>query len=88
MLERAANYNWKLVHIKGKHNKVCDALSGLCMQICLYSHKNVNKNPKLLSMSKRASIRKNQLEEDDPLVMKIAEEGNLDIAYLEMLNAI
>ena len=39
-------------------------------------------------MSKRASIKMKQLEEEDPRVMKIADEGNLDIAYLEMLNTL
>ena len=35
ILEKAANSNWKLVHIKGKHKKVYDALRRLCSQICL-----------------------------------------------------
>ena len=39
-------------------------------------------------MSKRASIRQKQIEEEDSLVMKIAQEGNIDIEYLEMLNAL
>ena len=39
-------------------------------------------------MSKREAIRKKQLEEEDPLVIKIAEESNLDLEYLDMLNAI
>ena len=39
-------------------------------------------------MSKRASTRQKQLEEEDPLVIKIAEEGNIDIEYLERLNAL
>jgi len=39
-------------------------------------------------MSKRATIRKKQLEEEDLLVIKLAEESNLDLEYLEMLNNI
>ena len=39
-------------------------------------------------MSRKAAIRKKQLEEEEPLVIKIAEESNLDIEYLEMLNNI
>ena len=41
-----------------------------------------------MKMSKRATIRKKQLEEEDPLVIKVAEESNLDLEYLEMLNNI
>ena len=39
-------------------------------------------------MSKRALIRQKQLEEEDPLVIKIAEEGSKDIEYLDMLNSL
>ena len=39
-------------------------------------------------MSKRASVRQKQLEEEDPLVIEIAEEGSIDIEYLEMLNTL
>ena len=42
----------------------------------------------MLRTSKRANIRKKQLEMEDPLVMKIAEEGNLELEHLEMLNNI
>ena len=38
-----------------------------------------NRSPELLPMSKRATIRKKQLEEEEPLVMKLTEEGNLVI---------
>ena len=39
-------------------------------------------------MSKKATIRNQQLETEDPLVMKIVEEANMDIEYIEMLNNI
>ena len=42
----------------------------------------------MLQMSKRATTRKKQLEEEDPLMIKITEESNLDLEYLEMLNNI
>ena len=57
ILERAANHNWKLMHIKGKNNKICDALSRLCNQIYLYTHKYASRYPRLLPISKRASVR-------------------------------
>ena len=88
ILERAGNYNWVLNHIKGSDNKICDALSRLCTKGCLDYHKYVTRTPRLLQTSKRAAIRKKQLEMEDPLVMKIAEEGNLELEHLEMLNKI
>ena len=39
-------------------------------------------------MSKKATIRNKQLEKEDPLVMKIAEEANMDLEYIEMMNHI
>ena len=36
ILEKAANYNWKLAHINGKDNKIRNTLSRLCTQVCLY----------------------------------------------------
>ena len=37
-------------------------------------------------MSKVASVRKKQMEKNDPLVQKIAEEANMDPEYVEMMN--
>ena len=82
IMERASNYNWKLTHIKGTSNKICDALSRLCTQVCLYSHYYEMSTPRLLPLSKRATVRAKQLEQDDPLVEDIAEIGNRDIEYL------
>ena len=39
ILIRAGNYNWKPIHIKGKHNKIADTISRLCKSICTYSYK-------------------------------------------------
>ena len=39
-------------------------------------------------MSKKAYIRDKQLEKEDPLVLKIAEEANIDPNYIEMMNHI
>ena len=39
-------------------------------------------------MIKRALVRRKQLEDEDPLVMKITEEESINIEYLEMLNAL
>ena len=75
--EKAANYSWKLQYIKGKEKKIADALSLLCTKISLYSHKNKSKNPRLMSMSKRATLRLKQLETEDPLVMQLAEDSSV-----------
>ena len=32
IMEKSANYSWSLTHIKGKTNKITDALSRLCTQ--------------------------------------------------------
>ena len=88
IMEKAQNYAWKLTHIKGESNKIADALSRLCTQVCLYSHKYKNIKPRLLNLSKRATVRQKQMEHDDPLIMNIANEGNIDLEYLSMLNQI
>ena len=74
--------------MKGSDNKICDALSILCTKVCLDSNKYVSRSPKLLQTCKRAAIRNKQLETEDPVVMKIAEEANMDLECLEMLNNI
>ena len=86
IMEKAANYSWKLTHIKGTSNKIADALSRLCTKVCMYSHYYDTPTPRLLSLSKRAAVREKQLEIDDPLVENIANEGNLDVEYLSMMN--
>ena len=88
IMEKAANYSWKLTHIKGSKNKIADALSRLCTKVCLYSHYYETPTPRLLPLSKRATVRTKQLETDDPLVENIANEGNLDVEYLAMMNQI
>ena len=52
ILERAANYNWVLCHIRGNDNEIACALSRLYTQICLDSHNYVNKSPRLLQKVK------------------------------------
>ena len=37
-------------------------------------------------MSKVAAVRKRQMEKNDPLVQKIAEEASMDPDYVEMIN--
>ena len=86
ILETASNYRWELTHIKGTENNICDALSRLCTKVCFDSHKHTTRSQRLPQMSKKAAIRKKQLDRDDPLVMKIAEEANMDSDYVEMMN--
>ena len=88
IMEKSANYSWSLTHIKGKTNKITDALSRLCTQVCLYSHYYETPRPRLLPLSKRATVRTKQLEKDDPLVENLANEGNIDLEYLNMMNQI
>ena len=88
IMEKSANYSWSLTHIKGKTNKITDALSRLCTQVCLYSHYYETPRPRLLPLSKRATVRTKQLEKDDPLVENLANEGNIDLEYLNMMNKI
>ena len=75
------------MHISGA-KKIWDALSRLCTEICFDSHKYIIRSPRFLQMSKKATIRNKQLERDDPLVMNIAEEANMDPDYIEMMNHI
>ena len=57
IMEKTQNYAWSLTHIKGETNKIADALSRLCTQVCLYSHSYENRKPRLLNISKRATVR-------------------------------
>ena len=74
ILERAAHYIWVLNHIKESDDKIWDALSRLCTKVSVDSHKYVTRSPRLLQTSKRVAIRKKQLEMENPLVMKLAED--------------
>ena len=74
--------------ISGEENKICDALSRLCTRIFFDGHKYRTPGPILLKMCKVASVRKRQMEKNDPLVQKIAEEANMDPEYIEMMNYI
>ena len=83
-----SNYRWELTHIKATENKICEVLSRLCTKICFDSHKYIIRSPRAPQMSEKATIRNKQLERDDPLVMNIAEEANMDPDYIEMMNHI
>ena len=83
------NYHWETIYIKGDENRICDALSRLCTRICFDCYKYVTPRPRLLRMSKVASVsRSKQMEKCDPLVQKILEEANMDPDYIEMMNHI
>lgn len=73
IMKKTQNYAWSLTQIKDETNKIEDALSRLCTQICLYSHHYENRKPRLLNLSKRATVRQKQLESDDPLVENMKE---------------
>ena len=52
LTEKAANYLWRLIDIKGKSNKIADALRRLCTQVSLFSHYYENPTPRLLPLCK------------------------------------
>ena len=56
ILEKTMNYHWETIHIKGDENRICDALSRLCTRICFDSCKYQTPGPRLLPMSKVASV--------------------------------
>ena len=64
-------------YIKGKHNKVADALTRLCKSVCTYSYKYEKTVPRLMTLSPRRALRARQLEREDPLVIQITETGRL-----------
>ena len=82
------NYHWETIHIKGDKNCMIDTLSRLCTRICFDSYKYITPGPRLMRMSKVATVRKKQMEKSDPLVQKIAEDANMDPEYIEMMNYI
>ena len=86
ILEKTMNYHWETIHISGEENKICDALSRLCTRICFDSHKYKTPGPRLLKMSKVASVRIKQMEKYYPLVQKLAKEASMDPEYIEMMN--
>ena len=53
ILETASNYHWETIHISEDDNKICDALSRLCTNICFDFHKYMIRSPRLLKMSKK-----------------------------------
>ena len=61
-----------------EENEICDALSRLCTRICFDGNQYQISRSRLLKISKAARIRKRQMEENDPLVQKIAQEASID----------
>ena len=88
ILEKAMNYHWETIYIKRDKTCISDALSRLCTRICFDSYKYITPGPRLMRMSKVATVRKKQMEKSNPLVQKIAEDANLDPEYIEMMNYI
>ena len=86
ILEKAQNYHWETIHISSDENEICDALSCLCTRIYFDGHKYKTPRPRLLKMSKVATVRKRQMEKNDPLSQKIAEEASMDPDHVEMMN--
>lgn len=71
----------------GVANKICDCLSRLCRAVTKTHHYPLP-TPRLLPMSKRASVHAKQLETQDPLVADLAVAGAACPAYIAMLNDI
>ena len=88
ILIRAGNYNWKCTYIRGKHNRVADALSRLCKSICSYSYSYEKNIPRLMTLSTRRALRAKQVEKEDPLVLQIGEHGSEDAEYVDMMNCL
>ena len=88
ILIRAANYNWKCTYIRGKHNRVADALSRLCKSMCSYSYSYEKNIPRLMTLSTRRALRAKQVEKEDPLVLQIGEHGSEDAEYVDMMNCL
>ena len=62
ILEKAMNYHWETIHISREENRICNALARLCTRICFDSHKYKTPGPRLLKMSKVATVRNKQME--------------------------
>ena len=88
ILERASNYSWVPKYIRGKDNRVADALSRLCKEISTYLFKYERQLPRLMTISTRRALRAKQVETEDPLVAQLAETGAEDPEYIDMLKAV
>ena len=87
ILMRVSYYNFHTTHIPATSNKIADALSRLCGIIAKTNHSPCD-NLRLLPMSKKAEVYRKQLEIEDPLVMRLAEQAGLDLEYVEMVNLV
>ena len=78
-------YAFTTVHIKGVHNQIADCLSRLCSKVIksIYSPEEV---PRILPISKKAAIRRKQVECQDPLVLELGGIGSQCESYLQCLN--
>ena len=85
ILTRLMNYNFSGNHIAGVDNKISDALSRLCRNV-VSTHHYAQNVPRILSMSKKASVRAKQLEVLDPLVVELSQIGAGDPDYMGMVN--
>ena len=68
ILERASNYSWVPKYIRGKDNRIIDALSRFCKEISTYSFKYDKQLPRLMTVSSRRALRAKQVETEYPLV--------------------
>ena len=73
-------------NIRGKHNRVADALSRLCKSIRTYTYKYEKNIPRSMTLSTRNALRSKQLEKEDPLVLQLSYLGSEDEEYVNMLN--
>ena len=88
ILERAGNYSWDPKYIRGKDNKIADALSRLCKEISTYSFKYDKQLPRLMTVSSRRALRAKQVEKEGPLVAQLAETGAENPEYIDMVKAV
>ena len=77
-----SSYNWKCTCIRGKHNRVADALSRLCKSICSYSYSYEKNIPRLMTLSTKRALRAKQV------VLQIGEHGSEDAEYVDMMNCL
>ena len=80
-------YNFNPHHIRAAENRLADALSRLCGLVSKINHTPCD-NIRLLSMSKKASIYRKQVEIEDPLVLQLGIQAGLDLEYVEMVSCI
>ena len=88
ILERAGNYSLDPKYIRGKDNRIADALSRLCKEISTYLFKYDKQLPRIVAVSSRRALRAKQMKTEDPLVAQLAETGAEDPEYIDMVKAV